>query len=261
MKPIARLAAAAIVVAACARATAAELPVDLELVLAVDVSASMDESEQRLQRLGYVAAFGAPRVIAAIQSGRYKRIAVAFVEWADAGHQAVVMPWTLVDSVESAQAVAGDLASAPFTRAFGTAMASAIAFSTTLFADNGYAGTRLAIDISGDGPSNVGPPLLPAREAAVAQGITINGLPIMIRVGWPTGLYSLTDLDLYFRDCVIAGPDAFIVVVKRRAEFAEAIERKLVMEIISAHQDYILPIGDFQALGGECSTIAADAPG
>ena len=261
MRVIGRLLLAAAASCACARATAAELPVDLELVLAVDVSASMDESEQRLQRLGYVAAFRAPPVIAAIQSGRYARIAVAFVEWADADHQILVMPWTLVDGTTSGEQVAGALASAPFTRAFGTSIAGAITFSSELFADNGFAGTRLAIDISGDGPNNVGPPLLPARDAAVARGITINGLPIMTRVGWPTGLYSISDLDLYFRDCVIGGPDAFIVVVKRRAELAEAIERKLVMEIISAHQDYILPIGDSQALGGECSTISADAPG
>ena len=114
MRAICRLLLASFVLCASARAIAAELPVDLELVLAVDVSASMDESEQRLQRLGYVAAFRAPRVIAAIESGRYKRIAVAFVEWADAGHQVVVMPWTLVDGTTSGEQVAGALASAPF---------------------------------------------------------------------------------------------------------------------------------------------------
>ena len=95
----------------------------------------------------------------------------------------------------------------------------------------------------------------------MAEGITINGLPIMTRVGWPTGLYSISDLDLYFRDCVIGGPDAFIVVVKRRSEFAEAIERKLVLEIISGNQARIRPIGAIQPIASECSTIAAGAPG
>jgi len=238
------LVGAALVGMLAEKGIAGERPVDLELVLSVDVSASMEASEQRLQRSGYVAAFQSPAVIAAIGAGRFGRIAVAFVEWADPDYQRVVIPWTLVDGPESAKLLADRLLATPIGRGFRTSMAQALTFSAALFRGNGFEGTRLAIDLSGDGPNNVTPQLPPARARTLAEGITINGLPIMIRVGTPTGLYSIAGLDRYYRDCVIGGPGAFMIVVKRRAEFAKAIEKKLLQEIMSGSAGGIVPIGD-----------------
>lgn len=227
-----------------AQTRAGELPVDLELVLAVDVSASMRPHEQRLQRLGYAAAFRSPAVMAAIQAGHFARIAVTFVEWADPDYQRVVMPWTIVDGPASARQVAELLAATPTGKGFSTSIAQALKFSTALFWDNGFRGTRLAIDISGDGPNNVKPSLPPVREDTLARGITINGLPIMLTRRSMTDALSLADLDLYYRDCVIGGAGAFMIVVKRSANFAHAIERKMLQEILSDRPSEIVQIGD-----------------
>lgn len=229
--------------AIAAQAKADELPVDLELVLAVDVSASMRPGEQRLQRLGYAAAFRSSAVIAAIQSGHFARIAVTFVEWADPDYQRVVIPWTIVDGPASAEGVAQALIDAPTSKGFSTSITQALRFSTALFADNGFLGSRLAIDISGDGRNNVRPSLPSARADTLSRGITINGLPIMLARRSSTELFSLADLDLYYRDCVIGGPGAFMIVVKRSANFAEAIEKKMLHEILSDRANEIVPIG------------------
>lgn len=225
-------------------ARADDLPVDLELVLAVDVSASMRPGERQLQRLGYAAAFRSPAVLAAIQSGYFARIAVTFVEWADPDYQRVVMPWTLVDGTASAERAALVLADTPISKGYSTSMTQALRFSTALFQDNGFEGTRLVIDISGDGPNNVKPAMAPAREDALALGITINGLPIMLTPRSMTEALSLANLDLYFRDCVIGGPGAFLIVVKRSTNFAQAIEQKLLHEILSDSPNEIVPIAD-----------------
>jgi len=220
-----------------------EIPVDLELVLAVDVSASMDPDEQSLQRQGYVTAFRSQEVLEAIQSGAIGQIAVTYVEWGDSDNQHVVVPWTLVDGQTSADAFAAALSDAPPERFFGTSIAWALRFSTALLARNGFNGERLAIDISGDGPNNVGPPVGPARDAAVEGGVTINGLPIMIRMSEGTSLYSIAGLDFYYEDCVIGGPGAFIVSITNRKQFRDAIERKLVLEISQRAND-VLPVAD-----------------
>jgi hypothetical protein len=217
----------------------ADLPVDLELVLAVDVSPSMEPDEQLLQRQGYIAAFRSEKVLDAIEQGAIGRIAVTYVEWGGAESQNIVLPWTLIEGRKSAEEVAAALSQAPPERFFGTSIAGALAFSTNLFKENGFAGERLAIDISGDGPNNVGPPVLPVRDAVVRHGVTINGLPIMIRMD--TGLYSITGLDFYYEDCVIGGPGAFIVVIKSRDQFRDAIERKLILEI-SRRANEIVPV-------------------
>jgi len=224
--------------------SADEVAVDLKLVLAVDASSSMDIYEQRLQRNGYVAAFRSPAVVQAIMSGPRRRIAVAYVEWGDPESQAVVVPWTIIDGAESSERFAAELAAASVNRFFGTSIARALAYSSGLFADSEFTSDRRVIDISGDGPNNMGPPVVPARDTALSRGITINGLPIMIRTRWGGGVYNISGLDDYYRDCVVGGPDAFVIVVRSREKFAEAIERKLIMEIMASRQTRIIPIAD-----------------
>jgi hypothetical protein len=224
------LAAASLGIAAAFGAAplrADELPVDLELVLAVDVSDSMTWQEQILQRRGYIAALTDPDVVDAIRAGRYGRIAVAYVEWAAPGRQHVVVPWTLVDDAPVASAVADRLRGPPSFRVEGTSISSALAFSAALFEHNGFAGDRLAIDVSGDGPNNMGPPVAPVRDRLVRRGITINGLPILIE----RGAYQIPDVEAYYRDCVIGGSDAFLVPANGVSDFERAVRRKLTLEI------------------------------
>lgn len=227
--------------------SADEIAVDLELVLAVDASLSMDMYERQLQRRGYVAAFRSPAVIEAILSGPRQRIVVAYVEWGDPETQVVVIPWTIIDGTESSERFAARLHAAPINRFFGTSIAQALAFSDQLLGGNGFFGDRSVIDISGDGPNNLGPPVVPVRDTVVSHGVTINGLPIMIRTRWGGGLYNIVGLDEYYRDCVIGGATAFIVAVRSLDRFAEAIERKLIMEIVSTTQSSsIVPIADIR---------------
>jgi hypothetical protein len=207
----------------------AETKVDLELVLAVDISRSMDPDEQQLQREGYVAAITHPEVIAAIGSGARKRIALAYVEWAGPEVQQAVVGWRVIDGPAAAGAFAADLARVPIQGFRGTAIADGLVFSATLFEGNGFDAPRRVIDISGDGPNNMGMPIELARQAVIRKGITINGLPIMIKQ--PGGFASIADLDLYYQDCVIGGAGAFTIVIRSADQFAEAIRRKLVLEI------------------------------
>ena len=214
---------------------AAEQPVDLELVLAVDVSRSMDQDELALQRNGYVEALAHPEVIDAITSGITGRIAITYVEWAGDGAQVVILPWRLIDGAAAAASAAADLARAPgSTNHHRTSIASALLFSAALLDGSGFSGTRRAIDVSGDGPNNAGPPVTSARDAVLARGIAINGLPVILKRGGFGGLPEPEMLDAYYRDCVIGGPGAFTVPVRSTTQFAEAIRRKLVQEIADA---------------------------
>jgi hypothetical protein len=167
----------------------------MALVLAVDVSASISTREQRLQRQGYVAAFRSPGVIEAIRSGPIGRIAVAYVEWSGPSHQTLTLPWTLVDGSESAEDLASRLEAQPLSREFDTSIAGAIAFSAELLASIPFSANRKVIDISSNGPNNTGPPVVPARDAVLAKGITVNGLPVMVKISWSGGLYSIAGLD------------------------------------------------------------------
>lgn len=205
--------------------------VDLALVLAVDVSRSMDIDEQALQRAGYVAAFRDSEVLRAIRSGPTGRIAVTYVEWAGMGLQQVVMPWTLVADEASAERVARALAAAPFEARRRTSISDALLFSSTLFRSSGVATARRVIDISGDGPNNQGIGVTEARDRVVDQGIAINGLPIMLKQRQPSGFFDVADLDHYYEDCVIGGFGAFTVTVYDPGEFVTAIRRKLILEI------------------------------
>ena len=210
---------------------AAAQPVDLELALAVDVSSSIDAEEAQLQRNGYVAALGHPEVIRAIEGGFLGRVAIMYYEWAGDDHLNVIAPWTVIDGVESMRIFAQRIALAPVQTAPRTSIANAIEFVLPQFRDNAYEGTRHVIDISGDGPNNGRAEILEARGKAIAAGVTINGLPIVNGRGDPAGYLPLPHVDLYYRDCVIGGPGAFLVVANSFKEFGLAIRRKLVTEI------------------------------
>lgn len=215
---------------------AAALPVDLELVLAVDVSRSIDPDEARLQREGYVQALTDERVVQAIQSGAHGRIALAYVEWAAANLQFTVINWTLIKDRASAQAFASKLAEAPMQSHSRTSISGAIDYVMPMFGRNGYEGERLVIDISGDGRNNDGRPAHLARNEAVARGITINGLPIMN--DRPTfGFPAEANLDIYYENDVIGGPGAFMVVARSFEQFGEAILNKLIREIAQIDGD------------------------
>jgi hypothetical protein len=223
--------------ATLARAQDGEIAVDLELVIAVDVSASMDHGEFLLQRSGYASAIVHPDFLRAIRSGFHQRIAVTYVEWSSRRLQATIVPWRTVDGLESATAFARELESQPIESERQTSISAALRFSAGLFAANGYDGTRKAIDVSGDGPNNSGPPVAPIRDRIVAQGIVINGLPILIR---PSPLYPA--MDRYYADCVIGGAGSFMLPVRDLAEFAEAIRHKLLLEIAARPPRGIVPV-------------------
>jgi hypothetical protein len=220
---------AMLIVALGAGPALAQTAVDLELVIAVDVSLSMDIDEQRLQRDGYVAAFRHPEIHKAIVSGPNGRIAVAYMEWAGAPTQHVVVPWTLIDGASAAHALADRLAAAPITRARMTSISAALQYSRRLLESSGVKGLRRVIDVSGDGPNNAGPPVLSIRDELVANGVVINGLPIMVKLA--QGFFDLPRLDLYYTECVIGGTGAFMIPIKERSEFQTATRRKLLLEI------------------------------
>lgn len=210
----------------------AETEVDLELVLAVDISLSMQPQEQRLQRDGYVAAFRDPAVIKAIGSGLLGRIAVTYVEWAGEAIQSVVVPWQIVASAKDAFAFADKLAAAPIRRARMTSISGALAFSAALFDGNGISGLKRVIDVSGDGPNNIGPTVESARDAIVGRGITINGLALVLNTPHDYfGYFEIPELDRYYKDCVVGGPSSFALAIRKRSEFATATRQKLLLEI------------------------------
>ncbi len=227
--------AAILGIALCAAASPASAAkaqeVDLELLLGIDVSGSIDDVEAQLQREGYIAAFRHPMVVKAIRSGMLGRIAVAYVEWAGFGHKKLIAGWTLIHDKASADAFAANLTREPPETARRTAIAEAIQFAVPFFDSNDYAGLRRVFDISGDGPNNWGDPVEEARDAAVKKGVIINGLPIMNDRLSLSGRSPMSDLDLYYKKCVIGGPGGFIVVARTFKDFASAVRRKLILEI------------------------------
>ena len=206
------------------------IAVDAELVIAVDVSNSMDPEEQALQREGYITGLTSREFLSALRSGINGRIAVTYFEWAGPYDQKIVMPWRLIDGAASARAVAGEIGRAPYRRAYRTSISGALLFAAPLFAASGHRGIRRVIDVSGDGTNNQGALIVPTREEVVAQGITVNGLPIMLKKPQP-GSIDIEDLDIYYEDCVIGGPGAFVVPIREREKFKEAVRTKLVLEI------------------------------
>jgi hypothetical protein len=204
--------------------------VDVELVLAVDVSYSMDPDEQALQREGYMAAITSREFLQALKQGMHGRIALTYFEWAGSHHQQIIVPWRLIDGPESADGFAADIGRARYTRASRTSISSALLFAAPLFEGSGYRGVRRVVDVSGDGVNNNGPLMTPTRDEVLAKGITINGLPIMLKRPNASTM-DIGELDIYYEDCVIGGPGSFVIPIKERDQFKEAIRTKLVLEI------------------------------
>ncbi len=207
--------------------------VDAELVLAVDISYSMDRVEQELQRDGYVQAITSPEFLNALKSNLHGRIAVAYLQWASYTDHDVLIDWTVIDGPETAAAFAKRLKEAPYRRAQRTSISGAIDRSAALFENNGFDSDRQIIDISGDGPNNNGRLVTQARDEAVAKGITINGLPLVGIREWISPA-DIKDLDIYYEDCVIGGFDAFMIPIRDRKSFVDATRSKLVREIAQA---------------------------
>jgi hypothetical protein len=218
--------------------------VDVELILAVDVSYSMDMDELAIQREGYAQAIVSKEFLQALKSLPNGKIAITYFEWAASSDQKIIIPWRLIDGPETADAVANDILKTPIRRASRTSISGAINFAMPLFDENPYRGVRRVIDISGDGPNNNGVPVLGARDAALAKGIVINGLPIMVKE--PS--YSTMDidnLDFYYEDCVIGGPGSFVIAIKDRDKFKDAIRSKLLLEVAGRTPERrIVPVAD-----------------
>jgi Protein of unknown function (DUF1194) len=241
--PFYATAAAFVAVVALAGSAAAVLPskpaqyaatmVDSEVVLAVDVSYSMDPDEQRLQREGYVQALTSRDFLDALKGGPNGRVAISYFEWSSVGDQKVLLPWRLIDGMASASAVAAELAAAPYRRASRTSISGGLLFAQSLFESSPYRGIRHVIDVSGDGANNNGPPVTVVRDQVLAKGTTINGLPIMLKKP-DLATMDIENLDIYYEDCVIGGPGAFVVPVKAREKFTQAIRDKLVQEVAVA---------------------------
>jgi len=216
---------------ACTQAAPLPVPadtiaVDVELVLAVDISLSMNEKEFALQRAGYVEALRHPDFIKAVRSGTNGRIALAYFEWAGTVRDDAILAWQIIDGSDSANAFADRIAARPFRSFRGTSISGALAFGADLFEKTVFAGARRVIDISGDGPNNIGPPVTATRDAALAKGIVINGLPILIS---PSPTFS--HLDNYYEQCVTGGPGSFVLPIYAASEFSTAIRRKLILEV------------------------------
>ena len=206
------------------------IPVDTELVLAVDVSYSMDPEEQALQREGYITGITSREFMQALRGGMHGKVAVSYFEWAGPYDQKIVVPWRLIDGPEAADAFANEMARAPYRRASRTSISGALTFAKPLFDGSGYRGIRRVVDVSGDGANNSGGPVTLVRDDLVASGITINGLPIMLKR--PSSFtMDIENLDVYYEDCVIGGPGAFVVPIRSREQFKEATRTKLVLEI------------------------------
>nr|WP_037546566.1 DUF1194 domain-containing protein [Stappia stellulata] len=204
--------------------------VDVELVLAVDISQSMDTDEQEVQRAGYVAALTSRDVLDAIRHGPTGRIAVSYMEWGGTGEQFIVADWSVISDAATAAAFAAKVAEAPLNQRRRTSIASALEAAVAMVEGNRFQGLRKVIDISGDGPNNQGGAVTLYRDRAVAAGITINGLPLMLKTK-DTAWQAMLDIDRYYEDCVIGGPGHFFVPVHSKAQFADAIRMKLVLEI------------------------------
>ena len=213
--------------------------VDVELFLAVDVSRSMQPYELEIQRRGYAAALQSSEVQAAITGGLLGRVAITYVEWAGSYDQREIVPWTLIATPEDARHVANQI-SAHFDQAMRrTSISGALLHAADSIDANGFTGLRKVIDVSGDGPNNMGQPVTDARDTVLSRGITINGLPLMTQDSGLMARWNIPDLDTYYTACVIGGAGAFVVPVTDWAEFEDAVRRKLVLEIAGMQPDRV----------------------
>lgn len=227
-----RILLAVILLAICSAARAQEA-VDLELVFAADGSGSIDDDELALQRAGYAAALAHPTVLSAIQGGFHQKIAVAFVEWAAPESQEIIVDWTIIRDETSARAFGARLVAAPRAVWGSNSISNAIDFAANLIEDNGYEGVRKVIDVSGDGPQRNGKPLELVRQLTIAKGITINALVVVSEGGGYPGPRGEPLTEHYAND-VIGGMGAFMMTARSGEEFAEAILRKLILEVADA---------------------------
>ncbi|MGB7433334.1 MAG: DUF1194 domain-containing protein [Ahrensia sp.] len=205
--------------------------VDVELVLAVDVSGSMSSTELRLQRRGYAEAFRSSQVHNAIADGLLGTIAVMYVEWARSDLKKVIVPWSIISTPEEANNFADRLLAAEYGNMRNTSITGAIQYSQQQLDINEAQGLRRVIDISGDGPNNQGGLVTVARDAAVAEGIVINGLPLVVETDRRSWAFEMPNLDVYYRDCVIGGPGSFVMAVDSWERFDEVVRRKIVLEL------------------------------
>jgi hypothetical protein len=235
---LAAMAGLQVTAAGLASHSASAEPVDVELILAVDVSLSMSPMELAIQRDGYAAALVHEQVIRAIQTGAHGKIALTYVEWAGIGVQHVVVPWTAISTLEEAKAFADKLTTHPPNSARRTSISSALTFAGDLFAETSFRGMKRVVDISGDGANNQGGAVTDARDALVKQGITINGLPLMTTDPGFGSAFDIGALDKYYEHCVIGGPGAFVIPVNDWSQFPEAVRRKLVLELAGRTPTY-----------------------
>jgi Protein of unknown function (DUF1194) len=220
---------AALAVLPAPAAPAGQIQVDLKLVIATDVSRSINGEEARTQRNGLAEAFLNPDIIKAIQSGALGRVAIAMVDWSSPEYARVVLDWTVVKDKASSEALAQKIFSLPRTPGRRTSISSALELGTLLLegSDGDIVATRKVIDVSGDGPNNDGGPLQEAHDKTIAAGIIVNGLPIMDENA--NGYYP--DLDKYYAGCVVGGRGAFVIVVRSFKDFGAAMRHKLILEI------------------------------
>ncbi len=215
--------------------------VDLELLLLVDVSRSMSPAELELQRRGYAEALRSDSVAAALGRALTGRIALAYVEWAGEFRHTVVQDWTLIEGRADLNAFAAELERRKTVTQSRTSISSALRHGAFLIGSNGFNGLRRVIDISGDGPNNQGGLVTEARDEVVGAGIVINGLPLMTHDAGGAA-WRIDDLDLYYAECVIGGPGAFVVPVREWPDFADAVTRKLVLEIAGAEPERLIRV-------------------
>jgi hypothetical protein len=207
-------------------AGAAGQAVDVAIVLAVDASASVDGVELAVQRGGYARALRHADLVRAVRNGAEGRIALAYIEWGGQVHRDAVLQWTVIDDPDSAAGFAAAIEALPIRTSLGTSISRALDFARTLIATAPVTAARRTIDVSGDGPNNLGPPVTAARDRAVAAGIVVNGLPILIV---PSA--SFREIDRSYADCVIGGFGAFLLAARSAEDLAPAIRRKLILEI------------------------------
>ncbi|WP_395712930.1 DUF1194 domain-containing protein [Reyranella sp.] len=217
--------------------------VDLALVLAIDISGSIDPDEAKLQREGYVQAFRDPAIVKAILSGSHGRIAVAYFEWSDAWVQRLLIDWMLLDSESAIASFATRLANAPISIARRTSISGAIRYAIPLFGRSPFDAERKVLDISGDGSNNDGGLVTDIRYEALKERIVINGLPIMNDRPNPFGFPSETDLDRYYLHCVTGGPRSFVEVAHNFEDFPRAVRKKLLQEVADLGPRHDFDIG------------------
>ncbi len=237
------------------QATAPAEEVDVALVLALDVSYSMDIDELALQRNGYIEAFRSKELHNAIAKGAIGKIAVTYFEWAGGDFQHIVKSWTIIDTPQSALAFAEELGEAPTRRGRRTSISGAIDLGMALLEKSNVTAMRRVIDISGDGANNDGRPVTAARDEAAAKGVNINGLPIMLK---QASYFDVDNLDVYYKDCVITGIGAFVIPIRERHQFVDATRTKLVREIAEMPRDGEALVQKAQSTGQNPSCLAGE---